>query len=140
MGVVVRRRKRRLINHDDVLRHVRAAMGGGESGGGGGDGSGAGGEAGAAGDGGGGASGGGVEVVDAALEEMTFSEQREVFRRASVMVAQYGTACHNVVFMRPGQTTCVGGGDGWVGAWLEGEGRLGWEGERRVTPPRTDCC
>lgn len=43
-----------------------------------------------------------VEVSVVSLEEMTFTEQIDVFKRVDILVAQYGSAAHNVLFMRPG--------------------------------------
>ena len=42
------------------------------------------------------------EVSEVSLEDLPFTEQLEVFQGASVIIAQYGSACHNVLFLRPG--------------------------------------
>ncbi|KAJ1455301.1 hypothetical protein M885DRAFT_617174 [Pelagophyceae sp. CCMP2097] len=40
----------------------------------------------------------GLDLQVAALEELPFSKQREIFASARVLVAQYGSGAHNVIF------------------------------------------
>jgi len=46
--------------------------------------------------------GSGLEIVQ--LENMTFSDQIKLFQRTSVLIAIWGTAAHNVVFLTPGSS------------------------------------
>ncbi|KAJ8612761.1 hypothetical protein CTAYLR_010395 [Chrysophaeum taylorii] len=78
-----------------------------------------------------------LEVVS--LEDEPFSRQREILAAADVLVAQYGTAAHNVVFMRPGAVLLLLLQPGWCSfAWHYAlQANLSGVGTVRVCAPGT---
>ncbi|KAH8049094.1 hypothetical protein JL722_12094 [Aureococcus anophagefferens] len=60
----------------------------------------------------------GLDFVAVALEELPFDEQRALFARCAVLVAQYGSALHNVIFLPPGAAVVLLPMPKWCGeAW-----------------------
>lgn len=51
--------------------------------------------------------GGTLTVNHVALEKLSFSEQGRMFLDTSILVAQYGSALHNTLFLRPGSTVVI---------------------------------
>jgi hypothetical protein len=48
-----------------------------------------------------------VSVNTVSLEDMSFSEQISMFRNTTVLVAQYGSALHNTLFLHPGASVLI---------------------------------
>ncbi|KAH8047724.1 hypothetical protein JL721_12138 [Aureococcus anophagefferens] len=60
----------------------------------------------------------GLDFVAVALEELPFDEQRALFALCAVLVAQYGSALHNVIFLPPGAAVVLLPMPKWCGeAW-----------------------
>lgn len=59
-----------------------------------------------------------ADVSVVSLEELPFSMQLNVFQTADILIAQYGTAAHNVLFMRAGTVLLLLMQPGWCAhAW-----------------------
>jgi len=53
------------------------------------------------------------QTIEMVMEDLTFTEQVEAFQYSSILITQYGTAAHNMIFLKPGSVLVLIMQPGW---------------------------